>query len=73
MTQRAVIVGINDYTGIDPTGGSNLGCCVADATSVADLLPSFGFDAVNIVTLTDGAATRSAILSALTDDVHLFL
>ncbi len=70
MTQRAVVVGINDYTGIDPTGGSNLGCCVADATSIADLLPSFGFDAANIVTFTDGAATRSALLAALTDMVR---
>src|SRR5438132_13974455 len=70
MTKRAVVVGINDYTGIDPTGASNLGGCVADATSVAELLPSCGVDAANIVTLTDGAATRDAALSALLDMVR---
>jgi hypothetical protein len=67
MTKRAVIVGINDYTGIDPSGKSNLGCCVADATSVMALLQqAFGFDASDITQITDGSATRSAVLSALT-------
>lgn len=66
MTKRAVIVGINDYTGFDPSGQSNLGACVADAQSVAQLLPaSFGFDPANIVQISDAAATRSAIMSAL--------
>jgi hypothetical protein len=69
MTKRAVVVGINDYTGIDPTGASNLGCCVADATSVAELLPSLGFDPSDIVTLTDGEATRDAVMTALIDAV----
>ena len=46
MTKRAVVVGINDYTGIDPTGNNNLSCCVADASSSTDLLQqAFGFDA----------------------------
>jgi len=67
MTKRAVVVGINDYTGIDPSGNSNLGCCVADATSIADALQSLEFDSSNIITLTDQAATRTAIMSALTD------
>src|SRR5262245_50823167 len=70
MTKRAVVVGINDYTGIDQTGGSNLSCCVNDATSVADLLQSFGFDASNVVTLTDGGATRGAVMSSLIDMVR---
>src|SRR5690349_500964 len=66
MTKRAVVVGINDYTGIDPTGNSNLSCCVADATGIANLLQqAFGFAASDIVTLTDQAATRSAVISAL--------
>jgi hypothetical protein len=70
MTKRAVVVGINDYSGIDPSGQSNLGCCVADATGVAELLPSFGFDRANVATLTDGSATRAAVLSALQDMVR---
>jgi len=66
MTKRAVVVGINDYTGIDPTGNSNLGCCVSDAESMAGLLQSaFGFDPANITKLTDGSATRGAVLGAL--------
>ena len=69
MTKRAVIVGINDYTGIDPSGGSNLGCCVADAESIAAALPSLDFDPSNIITLTDKVATRAAVLSALKDMV----
>src|SRR5215813_7089630 len=70
MAKRAVVVGINDYTGIDPSGNSNLSCCVADAQSVAQLLQTaFGFDASSIVTLTNQAATRSAVMSALTDMV----
>jgi hypothetical protein len=65
MTKRAVVVGINNYTGIDATGNSNLNCCVADAKSVVDLIPSLGFDASNIVLLTDKAATRSGVMAAL--------
>lgn len=66
MTKRAVIVGIDDYTGIDATGNSNLSCCVADANSVADLMQSaLGFDSADVTLITDGAATRAAVLSAL--------
>jgi len=66
MTKRAVVVGINDYTGIEPSGNANLRCCVADADSVVGLLQSaFGFDSSNITRLTDGAATRDAVLGAL--------
>ena len=70
MTKRAVVVGINDYTGIDPSGNSNLGCCVADATSIADALQSLGFDSSDIITLTDQAATRTNVMSALTNLVR---
>jgi hypothetical protein len=71
MTKRAVIVAINDYTGIDPTGRSNLSCCVADGSSLAELLQqSFGFDQSNIVTLTDRSATRSTVMAALADMVN---
>jgi len=41
MTKRARVVGINDYTGIDPTGASHLRCFAADATTVSGLLQSF--------------------------------
>jgi len=71
MTKRAVVVGINDYTGIDSSGSSNLGCCVADATSVVDLLQTaFGFDSSDMVVLKDRAATRAAVMSALTNMVN---
>jgi hypothetical protein len=70
MTKRAVVVGIDDYTGIDPTGETNLSACVADAQSVSNLLMwSFGFDPADITLLLDGAATRAAVLSALRDMV----
>src|SRR5215472_3583130 len=65
MTKRAVVVGINNYTGIDPTGDNNLSSCVSDATSITDLLQSFGFASSNIVTLTDKKATRAALVSEL--------
>src|ERR1700712_5153508 len=65
MTKRAVVIGIDDYTGVDASGNSNLNCCVADATSIAGLLGSFGFAAPNITTLTDKAATRNAVITAL--------
>src|SRR5947209_4268083 len=71
MTKRALVVGINDYTGIDPTGNSNLGACVADATSIAEVLKSQDFDAANITVLTDGAATRAAIMSVLSNLIHV--
>ncbi len=67
MTKRAVVVGINNYTGIDPTGQSNLNACVADAQSVAQLLSSsFGFDPADVTTILDTSATRSALIAALT-------
>jgi hypothetical protein len=67
MTKRAVVVGINDYTGIDASGNSNLNCCVADANSVVSLLSdAFAFDSSDVTLITDGAATRDGVLAALT-------
>ena len=44
MTKRAVVE-INDYSGIDSSGKSNLSSCVADADTMMDMLvSSFGFD-----------------------------
>jgi hypothetical protein len=65
MTKRAVVVGIDDYTGIDASGNSNLNCCVADAASIASLLGSVGFAAPDVTTLTDRAATRDAVMTSL--------
>ncbi len=68
MSKRAVVVGVNDYSGQGslPSGWSvgNLSCCVADAQSMHDLLQSaFLFDQVTI--LTDAAASHDAIISAV--------
>lgn len=69
MANRAVIVGINDYSQQQslPPGWSvgNLSGCVADAQSMNDLLQSaeFGFQVSAL--LTDTAATRDAIVQAV--------
>jgi len=45
MTKRYLVVGINDYTGFDPSGNKNLVSCVDDATTIEEMLVSaFGFD-----------------------------
>ena len=62
MSKRAVVVGINDYSQLDPSGNSNLSCCVADAGSMTDLLISaFGFDSSESVKLTDQSASSANI------------
>jgi Caspase domain len=68
MTNRAVIVGVNDYSQQQslPPGWSvgNLSGCLADAQSMQTLLTeNFGFQVMNC--LTDTAATRDAILQAV--------
>lgn len=64
MTKRAVVVGINDYTILDPRGRSNLRQCVRDAASVYHLLKdAFGFE--DIYYYVDLFASRHAILNAL--------
>lgn len=66
MKKRYLVVGINDYTGIDSSGTSNLYGCVADARSMSDLLlTSFGFDADESVMLLDQQASSGAIRSEL--------
>ena len=66
MAKRAVVVGVNDYSVWDPTGGSDLSYCVSDAQSMYHLLiDAFGFDAKQVFYYTDANATRSNILKAL--------
>ena len=66
MTKRYLVVGINDYTGLDASGKSNLSSCVADANSMSDLLvSSFGFTAAESQTLTDQQASSAGIQAAL--------
>lgn len=70
MTNRAVIVGINDYSQQQslPPGWSvgNLSACVADATSMNDLMTTV-LDVTVTALLTDAAASRDAILGAVHD------
>jgi hypothetical protein len=91
--RRALLVGINDYTASTlaahpqtaPAPGRdwpNLGGAVNDVNTMRDMLVAlYGFDRNDIVTLTDQAATREAILGgieqhlvnpAAKDDVILF-
>jgi hypothetical protein len=68
MTNRAVIVGVNDYSQQQslPPGWSvgNLSGCVADASSMQTLLTqNFGFQVMSC--LTDTAAGRDAIVAAV--------
>jgi hypothetical protein len=58
----AVIIGVNHATGHSPLQGA-----VADATMLQKALVEYGFPEANVVTLTEGAATTSRILSALDD------
>lgn len=61
MAKRALTVGINKYTILDPTGDSNLNACVNDARSIYHLLRNnFGFD--DIYHLEDFLASRDTIL-----------
>ncbi|HEV7427331.1 MAG TPA: caspase family protein [Thermoanaerobaculia bacterium] len=89
--RRALLVGINDYTAVTapraqttPAPGRdwpNLAGAINDVNTMRDMLVAlYGFDRNDIVTLTDQAATREAILSdiehlvnaAAKDDVILF-
>lgn len=70
MPKRAVIVGVNDYSGQTslPAGWSvgSLHGCVADVQSVHDLLESaFLFDQVTV--LTDAQATHDSIITSIQD------
>jgi hypothetical protein len=61
MKKNALLVGINDYQGINDLQG-----CINDVTNVRDILKtSFGFDNTEIRVLTDKRATKQNILSRL--------
>jgi Caspase domain len=66
MAKRAVVVGINDYSIIDPSGNSNLSTCINDANDMAHLLiDAFGFDPSQVYCYTNRAASSAAIQRAL--------
>ncbi len=75
QTKRAVVVGINRYDAVASATGSqftttrritNLNGAVNDASAMRDVLVSrFGFSATNTTLMTDGAATRDAIIGAV--------
>ena len=64
MTKRAICVGINDYSARNDC--HNLGDARQDGEAFAALLPdAFGFDPGDVTLLTDGKATRQAVLAEL--------
>jgi hypothetical protein len=78
QTKRAVLVGINRYDAVSAPAGSqlaastsarhitNLNGAVNDATAMRDLLLGrFGFSAAHTTLMTDGEATRDAIVAAV--------
>lgn len=75
QTRRALVVGINRYDELTSSTGSqfttarritNLNGAVNDATAMRDLLVArFGFPQQHTQLITDGAATRAAIVGAL--------
>ena len=66
MVQRAVCVGINDYSARSDC--PSLPDARPDAESWKSMLTdAFNFDAANVTLLTDGAATRRAVLASLTE------
>lgn len=63
---RALLIGIDDYSGID--GAPRLNGAVADTARMERALTDqLGFAAEEIIVLTDGAAHHDAILSTLID------
>lgn len=64
MAKRALIVGINNYSILDPTGRSNLNYCVGDARSIYHLLHD-DFEFNQIWYLENLKASRSKILQIL--------
>ena len=57
---QAVVVGVNQYANL--SAGSNLNGCVNDAKRMKEALERYGF---NVTTLTDGDASKQAILAAI--------
>ena len=64
MAKRALIVGIDNYSILDPTGKTNLSACVNDARSINQVLRD-GFGFTEIYHLEDLRASRDRILSTL--------
>jgi hypothetical protein len=75
-TRRAVLVGIDDYSasrlprpaggGTGPPGAPDLYGAVNDVRTIGEILVAlYGFASRGVLTLTDQAATRAAILRAL--------
>jgi hypothetical protein len=61
MKREALLVGINDYDGVNDLQG-----CINDVTNVRSVLKTFfGFENTNIRVLTDSRATKKNILSRL--------
>jgi metacaspase-1 len=61
MKREALLVGINDYNGVNDLQG-----CINDVTNVRSVLKTFfGFENTDIRVLTDSRATRKNILSRL--------
>lgn len=66
MVKRAVVVGINDYTVLDPTGNTNLGSCVNDANEMTHMLiDAFGFDPNQVYCYTNRNASSVNIQRSL--------
>jgi hypothetical protein len=65
-TRRALLIGINDYQEVPSLAGA-----LNDIAAMGTVLATrWGFEARNVRTLTDGAATRAGILAALTQFVR---
>ncbi len=70
MKKRAIVVGINNYSILDPSGNSNLSQCVSDARSMNHMLRStLGF--TDIWHYEDLRASRTNILRALRHVISL--
>src|SRR5829696_5902404 len=63
MAKRALCVGINEFKWLPST--SWLNGCVNDAKDVAGALQKFGFTGDSTTVLTDGDATKKAVMTAL--------
>ena len=64
MARRALCVGINEFASLPQT--SWLAGCVNDANDIAKALRQIGFAGRATTVLTDSAATKSAVMTALT-------
>ena len=64
MARRALCVGINEFESLPQT--SWLAGCVNDANDIAKALRQIGFAGRATTVLTDSAATKSAVMTALT-------